>query len=110
MKIGDIITTYHKGYWRLNKIEHILCTQADVNYYNKCRKKDFVVGDVKYTRCLYTQICDGKFNFKRNKLEKCCDISFCKVVDEERLQELKLEAEKKYLDTINNLEKIRKLL
>lgn len=110
MKIGDIITTYQKGFWRLNKFEDVLCTQADVDYYNKCGKNSFVVGDVKYTLCHYTQICDAKFNFKRNKIEKCCNVSYCKVVDEERLKELKLEKEKQYLDYINNLEEIRKLL
>lgn len=109
MKIGDIITTYHKGFWRLTKFEDILYTQANVDYYNKYGK-NVKVGDVQYSLCYYVQICDSKFNFKKNNIEKRCNIGFCKIVDEERLQQLKLEAEKKYLDTINNLEEIRKLL
>jgi len=110
MKIGDIITTYHKGYWRLTKFEDKLYTQANVDYFRNIYSKSVSVGDVEYTQCYYTQICDSKFNFKNGKVEKSCHISYCNVVDEERLQGLKLEAEKKYLDTINNLEEIRKLL
>ena len=41
MKVGDLITTYYKGFFRLEKIERRFYTEADLRF----TSKDKVLGE-----------------------------------------------------------------
>lgn len=73
MKIGDLITTYFKGYYRLTKIEKRYITQElkNSNVY-----KDSNIGDEYSPLYHFVQIYDSNGNPKKSK-EKQCDALFC---------------------------------
>lgn len=85
MKVGDIITAYHKGYHRLDRIERRFLTQEYVNRYGVYKVNK--TGDELSPLFHYTQIADSKLNPKKGS--KCCDALFCKLaktsIDEEIL-------------------------
>lgn len=80
MKIGDLITTYYKGIWRLTRIE-----------------RRFRESGEEYNPLFYfTQVCT--FEGKEAKRENCCDSHFCKPAGEYiKKEEERLEKIKQYL-------------
>ena len=82
MKVGDIITAYHAGFHRLDKIEkrYIDERMSQYDIY-----KDKKIGDEYSPLFRYTTIADS--NGKPKKGSKACDAGFCRLatisIDEE---------------------------
>ena len=97
IKVGDLITTCYKGYYRLTKIQRRFYTQYDVDYYPSLKA---VLG-VEYSPLFhFIQEYDSEGKPKTGK-EKACDSQFCK------LAKISIEEEiKKAQNKINNLKEI----
>lgn len=89
MKEGDLITTYHKGFFRLKRIERRFFTEHDK------------LGEEYSPLYFFTQEYDANGNPKVSNVEKSCDAQFCKPAKEAIELELTNSISK-----INNLEKI----
>lgn len=89
MKVGDLITTYHEGYFILNRIEKRYATEGDVMRHPSVYKK---VGEEYSPLYYFTQKYDKNGNPKTSK-EKVCDSSFCKPA-KDRIEEEELKVEK----------------
>ena len=96
-KIGDIITTYHKGYWRLDKIEDRYFTDSDNSYSNS--PKD---GSLYQPIFYYSQVMTTDFIPKNGKVKKLCDVAWCRKIDKEKIKDMK----KKYIDGCDYLLKL----
>lgn len=102
MKEGDIIKTYHKGYFVLDRIERRFKTEL----WESCGlRKDLNVGDEMTPLFHYTQIFDENFNKKTSK--KSCDAGFCSLASESIKEELvkikeKQKKLKEYLKKLEN--------
>ena len=77
IKIGDIITTYYSGFYKLIKIERRYLTERDVNQYSIY--KDKKVGDEYSPIFVFTKVADAKGNFTKSKNTKVqsCDALHC---------------------------------
>jgi hypothetical protein len=84
-KTGDLMTTYHKGYWRLTHI-----------------KLRFDSDGKKSPLFTYAKVADS--NFKKCGGARSCDASYCKKVDEKFIDELREDLNLK----INKLEEFAK--
>lgn len=75
MKIGDIITTYYKGFFRIEKMEERESTPSPLYY--------------------FYQVCDSNGKPVKGNVLKSCDALFCAPAEdfikkeEERLNKLK---------------------
>lgn len=70
INVGDIITAYHKGYWRVIKLEKILL------YCNLT------------TQVTYEKVLNSNFK-PPSKVTKSCDIRWCRKVNREYIQSLR---------------------
>ena len=92
MKVGDLITTYNKGFFILEKIERRFFTEDDLRYHPTAVKK---VGEEYSPLFHYSQKYDLEGNIKKSR-QMSCDSSFCKPAEEyikkeiERVEKLKL--------------------
>lgn len=93
LKIGDIITSYHKGIYKVTNIEPFYYSaDHEIPSFLKDKKK---VGDLARTLVSYKKICDLNGSITNTK-ESQCDIQFCHIVDEyiskevNRIEKLKL--------------------
>lgn len=96
IKVGDIITAYHKGYWRL--------TQIDQRFYKDREPipQGKKVGDEYSPLFHYELVADSKFAPPKGKAKKqCCDVSYCRKVDQAYID---IEVQKR-LDEIEALKK-----
>ncbi len=102
MKEGDIIKTYYKGYFRLDKIERRF---KDENWESLGLRKDLEIGDEMSPLFHFTQIYDENLNKRTSK--KSCDAGFCHLARVEIIKEIgELEAKvEKLRDFYNTLEK-----
>ena len=66
-KVGDLITTYHEGYWKLISIE-LRFDPVDN------------LGNTMNPLFNYDKVAD--LNFKKSSGSNLCDYSYCKKVDE----------------------------
>jgi hypothetical protein len=90
MEVGDLITTYYKGFFRLNKIERRFYTQEDIDIYYLLKGKK--AGEEYSPLYYFTQEYDSKGNPSKNPIQKWCDAQFCKLANEYITEELqKLE-------------------
>ena len=78
--IGDIITTYHKGFWQVTKIERRFVT-ADMLRYSSYKNSS--VGDEYNSTLHYKQILTADLNKPRGSIFKECDEAYCKRVTPE---------------------------
>ena len=97
MKVGDLITTYYKGFFRLKKIERRFYTEADLRF----TYKDKVLGEEYSPLFHFIQEFDSNGKVKKGKL-KACDSQFCQLAwesieQEIVLSEMKIEALKNML-------------
>lgn len=94
MKVGDIITTYYKGFWKLERIEARFLTQDDLRYSTYAHKN---VGDEYSPMFHFSLVADGsgKAPKKLSKATKTCDAAHCRPISEyikkadEELQRIK---------------------
>jgi hypothetical protein len=99
-KVGDLITAYHKGFWKLTKIQRRFYTARDIDYYRSCEGKK--EGDEYNPLFFYEWVLNGKFNKPPRPREECCDVAFCKKVDDAYIV-------KKFEDLIREMETIQKV-
>lgn len=83
MKVGDIITAYHKGYHRLDRIEKRYITEDLLRY---DVYKDKKLGDEISPLFHYTTLLDSNGNPK--KKTQCCDAAFCRLATESIADEI----------------------
>lgn len=98
MKVGDLITTYYKGYFRLTKIEKRFYTEDYVKSFPSLKAK---LGEEYSPLYCFIQEYDTNGNPKTSK-EKCCDSQFCSpaeksIKEEIKQMELKIQNLKKLL-------------
>ena len=92
MKVGDLITTYNKGFFILERIERRFATEEDVKRYQTIFN---IVGEEYSPLFHYSQKYDLEGNIKRSR-QMSCDSSFCKPAEEfikkeiDKIERLKL--------------------
>jgi len=92
LQIGQIVTTYYAGYFRITRIER--------RWKNKTKEKEWEqsaynikgehteeCGEEMNSLIYFTQLYDAKGNPKKSK-EKCCVDSFCKPAIESIQEEI----------------------
>ena len=84
---GDIITTYHAGYWRLKEIQRRFITKDHLKY--DCYKHKNV-GDEYSPIFVYEQVLTKDFK-PCKKLTKECDAAYCQKVTKESIEKKKKE-------------------
>lgn len=79
LKVGDLITAYHKGYWVVTSIEQRVVTKDEEETYQGRYGKE---GDPKNSMIYYELAFDSKFKpaGKKKKTNRC-DASYCSKVD-----------------------------
>lgn len=82
---GDIIKTYHKGYWRLVEIERRYVTSDLLRF--ECFKNS-KVGDEYSSLLHYEQVMTEDFQMKDGKKKQSCDASFCTKIDVSYITEM----------------------
>lgn len=86
IKVGDIVTAYHQGFWKVTSIEPRTATDFDVFTESTRFKK---VGDVKSSLIHYELFCDENYNLSESgKRKNRCDAFLCKVVDVDFIKKL----------------------
>ena len=95
--VGDLILSYHKGFWRITKIDHRYVTESDLKYYAYKNKK---AGD-RLTSVLHYELVmsDSFVPPKRKARINSCDESYCtKITKEYVFEEVKkLESLLRYI-------------
>jgi hypothetical protein len=84
--VGDVVSTYHKGYWRVTKIERRYITE-DLRRFKVYEDKK--LGEEYSAMLHYELVADANFNppKKKAKTDKC-DAAHCHKITEETLQVL----------------------
>jgi len=90
---GDIITTYHKGYWRLVKIQRRFLTKDDISRFGGASgpyagKK---VGDEYSPIFVYEQVMTENFKPVTRKTRKECDASYCQKVTKDIITKMQAD-------------------
>ncbi len=79
LKVGDLITAYHKGYWTVTSIEQRVVTKDEEERYQGRYGRE---GDPKNSIIHYELAFDSKFKPSgKKKKVNCCDASYCSKVD-----------------------------
>lgn len=89
LKPGDLITAYHKGYWRVTHVERRTHTSCTLSRGSGCK-----VGDEMGSMIHYELVMDSKFRLpsgKRPPKRDKCDAAWCEKVTPEWVD---LEAKK----------------
>jgi hypothetical protein len=100
MKVGDLITTYYSGFFRLEKIERRFYTEDYIRHYTRLKDK---LGEEYSPLYYFTQEYDSNGRPKKSK-QKACDAQFCKPAKDFIEQEILDIEERK-----QNLEKFLKI-
>ena len=80
LKIGDLITAYEAGIWRVIEIKkRFYKTETDIPSTLKNTQK---VGDEYNSLVLYEKVCDFKGNKPHKQIIKQCDSSYCRPAEE----------------------------
>lgn len=101
MKAGDIVTGYHKGYWKVEGIERRIFEECDLFYHNNgslVRNPSYKgksIGDDYDPIVYYKQVADARGNQKNGKRTYECCFSYCKPAKEYILDQIKLLEETK---------------
>lgn len=86
VKVGDLITAYHAGYWKVTSIERRFLTESDIRYKIYENSK---VGDEYRSLIHYELEYDSKFKPTGKKKKKNrCDSIYCNVVDRKFFQDM----------------------
>lgn len=110
-KVGDIVKTFHEGYWRIDKIEKRLIDERSIGYFqsagvvNGHDYKTAKVGDEIAPIIYYSQVMSEDFKIKTYKVEKFCNSILCEKVDIEKIRKEKQEHYEncnKLLDLLEN--------
>jgi hypothetical protein len=102
MNIGDIITTYHKGYWRLIKINRRYYTEDDINRFGKESHQSYYgkkIGDEYSPIFVYEHVMTENFKLAKKKNIQSCDAEYCKKVTKDTIEKMKDE----YISGLNEL-------
>jgi hypothetical protein len=76
LQVGDVVTGYAKGYWRIVSIQRRFLTEGELKFYPETA----VVGD-EYNPLVHLElVCNSQFT-KRGKRTSVCDISYCRRVN-----------------------------
>lgn len=102
--IGDLVTGYHKGIWRVTKIDRRFLTQDDLRYQ---AYKDRQVGDEYSSLVQYQQVLTDDYQ-KGRKITKTCDISYCRKIDDTFIKEKRDELERQ-IEILEDLRKMSKV-
>lgn len=97
MKVGDLITAYEKGYFRLTRIERRFYTQQDI-YFRP--SENLILGQEYSPLYYYKQEYDSNGNPRKSE-EKCCDAQFCEPAKKSIKKEIEQMEQK-----IQNLKKL----
>jgi hypothetical protein len=92
IKVGDLITAYHKGYWRVTKITPRRYGENDL------KPEGAKAGDEYDPLFTYEKVLSADFKPCRKVAEEC-DASYCKKVTKEQLDKMIQQ----YTDGINCL-------
>lgn len=90
--VGDIITTYHKGYWRLVKINRRYLTKRDLEMYHEAGEYKYKkVGDEYSPIFVYEQVMTDSLKPVTRKSQKECDASFCQKVTKDIITKMQAD-------------------
>lgn len=100
LQVGDIVTTYHKGYWRVTKITRRFLTQGDFDHQIQGYQK---AGDEKSPLIEYELVADSDGNRPKGKPRtNRCDAGYCARLTREWIEEQKKSDIAKW-DKISNI-------
>jgi len=111
LRIGDYVRGYHKGVWKITKIEPEFYTQQDVDDWNTTAQwylnrqpnsHPWKVGDVKHILIHYTKVMGVNFDKPYRRLKKTCWIEHCEKVDAKFVSELRDEYARR-IDALSRL-------
>lgn len=102
LEIGDLVTTYHKGVWRITDIERRFVRHDDYGQRTLPNGDVAKVGDEYNSLIHYEKVLNGNYNRVRGNTRKKCDASFCTKLDAAWAQEQRAELERK-IKTIEQL-------
>ena len=85
--LGDLITTYHSGYWRLLEIERRYYREADIKYYSS-RVNPPKVGEEYSPLLVYEKLLTSDFKPVKGKIVKQCDAAHCRKVTQEAIAKM----------------------
>jgi hypothetical protein len=96
-EIGSLVTAYEKGYWKLIEIEKRYLTKSEII----CGMKG-EVGDEYSPLAICELVMNSKFGVPKSPKQRQCDISYCKPITQEMIDEMR----KTYNDGLSALEKV----
>ena len=106
LKIGDLITTYHSGYWRVIGIEQRTHPKAG-GYYGKDvdDQGNLLPAVIEYSSLIhYRLVMDSGFHPPKKKAkESCCDAGFCNKITKQMIVNLRDSELKKIKDGYDRL-------
>lgn len=97
LRVGDIVTAYVKGYWRVVRIERRFVTASNFNVWISTIHPNVGVGD-EFNPLFYLEMIFNSNFTKRGKKTCQCDAQYCHRVDkkfidgEVKLLEKKIKA------------------
>lgn len=100
LKKGDLITAYHKGIWRVTKIERRFYTQKDIGGRLLPDGSQAKPGDEYNSLIYYHLVMSSDYKLVKSKRKNFCDASFCWRIDKfiaserNKLDELEQQLEK----------------
>ncbi len=97
MKVGDLITTYYAGFFRLEKVERRFYTEEHIKYFPSYKDK---LGEEYSPLYYFTQEYDTNGKPKKSG-QKSCDSKFCNLAKDYINNKINTLQEKK-----QNLEKL----
>jgi len=86
IKVGDLITAYHAGYWKVTQVERRFLTESDLRYkpYENSKVGDEYRSMIHY-ELEYSSHCKPS---GKKKNQKACDAFYCKVIDRTLIQNM----------------------
>ena len=102
LHVGDIITTCHKGFWKINQIKKRFLSEAEAKFPYYQGKKP---GDEINPLIFYELISSSNGTVPKGKRPvKACDVTYCSKVTEESIEKSRKEDADKW-DRIEELVK-----
>jgi hypothetical protein len=101
MKIGDIISAYHKGYHKITKISKRWNALSNSMYTIYDEYNSETCGEQINDLIYYITLFDSNGKPIKSDKEKCCDSAFCKMADETISNEISNHLEK--IENLRNL-------
>ncbi len=87
---GDLVTTWHKGYWRVEKITD----EGPETPWTRHTKRVIM--------CYYVKVLTEKLGPVDRKYHRCCNIILCKKVTKEQIDELA----RKFMEGVDRITKL----